>query len=65
MKNAVIRINELQREIIEKSKMVDGSDEYVEQKMKLFERSEKAEKELRNIRIEEEILTKCFLSTRK
>ena len=26
---------------------------------------EKAEKELRNIRIEEEILTKCFLSTRK
>lgn len=65
MKNAVIRINELQREIIEKSKMVDGSDEYVEQKMKLFERSEKAEKELRDIRIEEEILTKCFLSTRK
>lgn len=65
MQKAIIRIDELQNEILEKSKMIDGSDEYVKQKMKLFERSEKAEKELRDIRIEDEILTKDFLSTCK
>ena len=65
MQEAMIRIDELQNEIIEKSKLINGSDEYVKQKMKLFKRSEKAEKELRNIRREEEILTKGFLSTCK
>ncbi|MBT5934773.1 hypothetical protein [Sulfurimonas sp.] len=65
MQEAIIRIDELQNEIIEKSKMIDGSDEYVKQKMKLFKRSKKAEKELRNIRREEKILTKDFLSTCK
>lgn len=53
MQKAIVRVDELQNEIIEKSKM------------KLFKRSEKAEKELRDIRIEEEILTKDFLSTCK
>lgn len=65
MKSALIRINALQNETIEKSKMIDGSDEYVKQKMKLFEQSKKAEKELKDIRREEEILTNNFFSSHK
>ncbi len=65
MQNALIRINELQNEMIEKSKMIDGSDEYVQQKMKLFIQSEKADKELKNIQIAEQILTENFLSAHK
>ena len=65
MQKAIIRIDELQNEIIEKSKMIDGSDEYVKQKMKLLERSEKAEKELKDIQKEEETLTRNFLPTHK
>lgn len=65
MQSALIRINELQNEMVEKSKMVDGSDEYVKQKMKLFEQSEKVSETLKDIQIAEQTLTDNFLSACK
>ena len=44
MQNAIVRINELQNEIKEQSKSVKGSQQYIEQQVKLY----KEDKALRN-----------------
>jgi hypothetical protein len=36
MKNALIRINELQEEIIQKSKNISGAEDFVKQKLELY-----------------------------
>ena len=61
MQKAMTRIDELQNEIIEKSKLVDGADEYVKKKMELFNEDEKVRQELKSIKIKEDNLTKDFL----
>jgi len=65
MQKALVRIDELQNEVIVKSKTINGADEYVQAKMKLFQENEKARKQLRNIQVQEQILTDNFLSTHK
>ena len=65
MQNALVRINELQNEMIKKSKTINGADEYVQAKMELFKQSEKADEELKNIQIQEQMLTESFLASHK
>jgi len=63
MKKAITRIDELQNEVIEKSKTINGADEYVQAKIKLFQENEEARKRIRNIQVQEQILTENFLAT--
>ena len=62
MQKAMKRIDELQNEVIEQSKLVDGADEYVKQKMELFNEDERAREKLKSIRMKEENLTESFLT---
>lgn len=59
------RIDELQDEIIAKSKTINGADEYVQAKMRLFQENEITRKELKNIQMKEQVLTENFLSAHK
>ncbi len=61
MQNALRRIDELQNDMIQKSKLVDGADEYVKQKMILFNEDEKVREKLKHIRMQEQNLTENFL----
>ncbi len=63
MKKAITRIDELQNEVIEKSKTINGADEYIQAKIKLFQENEEARKRIRNIQLQEQILTENFLAT--
>ena len=65
MQKAIQRIDELQNEVITKSKTTSGADEYVQAKMKLFEENEKKRRELLSLQLQEQILTENFLSTHK
>ena len=65
MKKAITRIDELQNEVIEKSKTINGADEYIQAKIKLFQENEEARKRIRNIQVQERILTENFLATNK
>lgn len=62
MQNALNRIDELQNEVIEKSKLVEGSQDYINQKMKLFKKDEELRKEMKNLALKEKDLTNNFLS---
>ncbi len=62
MQKALTRIDELQNDMIQKSKLIDGADEYVKQKMALFNEDEKAREKLKDIRMKEQDLTESFLS---
>ncbi len=63
MQQALKRIDELQNDIIEKSKNITGADKYVSEKMRLFQENEKRRKELMSLQVQEQILTETFLST--
>lgn len=65
MKKAIKRIDELQNEVIEKSKTISGADEYVQAKIKLFQENEEARKRIRNIQEQERVLTEDFLTIHK
>ena len=62
MKNALNRINELQQEIINKSKNIAGAEEFVKQKMALYEEDEKIRQMAKNIQLQEKIITEKFLN---
>ena len=62
MKNALNRINELQQEIINKSKNIAGAEEFVKQKMALYEEDEKIRQMAKNIQIQEKIITENFFN---
>ena len=53
MQNALIRINELQQEVIEKSKSISGAEDFVKQKLALYEGDEKIRAMAKNINIQE------------
>jgi hypothetical protein len=65
MKKAIKRIDELQNEVIEKSKTINGADEYVQAKIRLFQENEEARKRVKKIQIKERVITEKFLSTHK
>ncbi|MCT7466692.1 hypothetical protein N5T78_08885 [Aliarcobacter cryaerophilus] len=62
MKNALNRINELQQEIINKSKNIAGAEEFVRQKMALYEEDEKIRQMAKNIQLQEKIITEKFFN---
>ena len=62
MKNALIRINELQQEVIEKSKSISGAEDFVKQKLALYEEDEKIRAMARNINIQEKRITDNFFN---
>ena len=62
MKNARNRINELQQEIINKSKNIAGAEEFVKQKMALYEEDEKIRQMAKNIQLQEKIITEKFFN---
>ena len=62
MKNALNRINELQQEIINKSKNIAGAEEFVKQKMALYEDDEKIRQMAKNIQLQEKIITEKFFN---
>ena len=62
MKNALNRINELQQEIVNKSKNIAGAEEFVKQKMALYEEDEKIRQMAKNIQLQEKIITENFFN---
>ena len=49
MQNAIVRINELQNEIKEQSKSVKGSQQYIEQQVKLYKQDEALRNQVKSI----------------
>ena len=62
MQNALIRINELQQEVIEKSKSISGAEDFVKQKLALYEEDEKIRQMAKNIQLQEKIITEKFFN---
>ena len=61
MEKALKRIDELQNEVIEQSKKIDGAEEYVKMKMELFEKDQMLRKQLKELTIQEQNLSNNFL----
>ena len=62
MQQAINRINELQKETIEKADKIEGSKEYVAQQMKLFQEAEEHRKKLNFVIQQQEIISEQFAS---
>ena len=62
MQNALIRINELQQEVIEKSKSISGAEDFVKQKLARYEEDEKIRAMAKNINIQEKRITDNFFN---
>ena len=62
MKNALIRINELQEEIIQKSKNIIGAEDFVKQKLELYEEDERIRAMAKDINLQEKQITDNFFN---
>ncbi len=62
MKNALIRINELQEEIIQKSKNISGAEDFVKQKLELYEEDERIRAIAKDINLQEKQITNNFFN---
>ena len=62
MKNALIRINELQEEIIQKSKNISGAEDFVKQKLELYEEDERIRARAKDINLQEKQITDNFFN---
>ena len=62
MKNALIRINELQEEIIQKSKNIIGAEDFVKQKLDLYEEDERIRAMAKDINLQEKQITDNFFN---
>lgn len=62
MKNALIRINELQEEIIQKSKNISGAEDFVKQKLDLYKEDERIRAMAKNINLQEKQITDNFFN---
>ena len=60
MQNAIVRINELQNEIKEQSKSVEGAQQYIEQQLKLFRQDEALRNQVKSIREEGQKIANDF-----
>ncbi len=63
MQQALKRIDELQNDIVEKSKNIEGADEYIQKKMKAVKLNDAKRHELKILQIQEEQLTEQFLAS--
>lgn len=62
MQNALIRINELQEEIIQKSKNISGAEDFVKQKLELYEEDERIRAMAKDINLQEKQITDNFFN---
>ena len=62
MKNALIRINELQEEIIQKSKSISDAENFVRQKLELYEEDERIRAIAKDINLQEKQITDNFFN---
>jgi len=53
MQNAMIRIDELQQETINKASEIDGASEYIKKKLELYDKDEELRKSVKAIQLEE------------
>ncbi|WP_434581471.1 hypothetical protein MLC52_04890 [Sulfurimonas sp. NW15] len=60
MQEAIIRINELQTEIKEKSKTIEGAQQYIQQQVKLYEESEILKNKAKNLQEEGQRIANDF-----
>ncbi len=60
MKDAMLRIDELQQEMVDKSKEIEGASEYIEKKLELYDRDEEIRESSRAIHLEEEQISNDF-----
>ena len=61
MKDAMIRIDELQQEMINKSKSIEGAQQYIDKKLELYDKEEELREQFHEIHLqEEEIASKFF-----
>ena len=51
MQNAMIRIDELQQETIDKAKKIDGASEYIKKRLELYDKDEELRKSAKAIRL--------------
>jgi len=63
MRAALNRINQLQNEVIEKSKTIDGAEDFVKQKIKLYEEDEKIRAMSKKIYMQEKQITDNFFKS--
>lgn len=61
LKKAVVRVNELQNETIQKADKINGSKEYVEKQMKLFQEAEEHRQMLNTVIHEQQQTSSQFL----
>ena len=62
LQNALIRINELQQEVIEKSKSISGAEDFVKQKLALYEEDERIRAIAKDINLQEKQITDNFFN---
>ena len=53
MQNAMIRIDELQQETIDKAKEIKGASEYIKKKLELYDKDEELRQNSKAIQLEE------------
>ena len=53
MQNAIIRIDELQQETIDKAKEIEGASEYIKKKLELYDKDEELRNNLKTIHLKE------------
>ena len=60
LQNAMIRIDELQQETIEKAKKIGGENEYIKKKLELYDKDEILRQNLKAIQLEETKIASDF-----
>ena len=62
MQNAIIRINELQKDMIEKSKHIKGAQQYIQKRLELYEKDEELRNRAKSIYLEEQKMADEFFA---
>jgi len=62
MKDAMLRIDELQQDMLDKSKEIDGAEEYIEKRLELYDKDEELRDNSKAIQLEEEQISNKFFS---
>ena len=62
MKDAMVRIDELQQDMVERSKEIDGAEDYIEKKLELYDRDEELRDNAKAIQLKEEEISNEFFA---
>ena len=62
MKDAMARIDELQQDMIERSKEIDGAEDYIKKRLELYDKDEELRDNSKAIQLEEEQISNRFFA---